>query len=671
MSHVSRNPLSILERSIQKGTFPVQYQEFQGQMGMQAAAQTPGADQFTAGMMGPGYPIQPFPLDDPTLHGNVEPRLTEYLPGWNYPMVPGAGKLLPFPVLRALSRLVLPARSAINLRRHELAVQEWDIVLRPQFHDKAADPEIMKKREDLLNFMAYPDPYEGLSFSAWIQKASEDIDAIDALAVYLRPTLSPRGGVLGSGLGALNIIDGATIKPLRDARGGRPQPPAVAYQQFLYGAPRVDLFAVDPSQDGDIIGRYTSNELIYAPINRTSFDAYGFSPLEAAIQEIKLWIDREKYHQAYFDSSDVPMQYIEVPKEWSATQLEEYEQRFNRRLAGDPRWRWRVKMIPGGTGVHYVKPVQYDMAFDEWLIRLIAMAFDVTPESLGLSPKGGLGGGSWAAESAARQIRLSLQPRLIFLAELINLIIHQKLGVKEFVFQWIDIDNADALDQANADVAYVREGIYTRAEIREQNGKDAIDVPGANTLLVTTRQGTVPLEQVMAYGNAIDHTNGTVNDTTTNGQLGDHIPPAPIPAKVTSPEDKTQRQPKPLSREAMKLAQGNDLRKWQRLLKSRGVLLRPFQSEFLPMEFRDTVELLAGKVPQGLNPEKWRTQLFKIAISAVDEAKDEGELAEYSILTKMFDAVAEEDETGPMCPDPDCDCPIPCSAPDCTCEKCD
>lgn len=671
MARVSKNSLSVLERAAQKSIPAAQYQEYMGSMGMQAKEQTLGSEQFTAGMMGPGYPILPFPLDDPQRRGVTEFRLTEYLPGWNYPMVPGAGKLIPFPVLRALSRMVNPVRACINLRRHELAIQEWDIVLRPQYHDKAADPEIMKKREELLKFFSYPDTYEGNSFADWIQMASEEIDVIDALSVYLRPTLSDRGGVLHSGLGALSIIDGSTIKPLRDARGGRPQPPAPAYQQYLYGAPRADGYSILPTDfEGDVIGQYTTNQLLYKPFNKTSFDAYGFSNIEAAIQEIKLWIDREQHHQSYFDSSDVPMQYIEVPKEWSATQLEEYEQRFNRRLAGDPRWRWRVKMIPGGTGVHYVKPVQYDMTFDEWIVRQIAMAFMVAPETLGLSPKSGLGGGNWAGEAAQRQIRLSLQPRLIFFAELFNLILHRVLGVDEFVFQWINLDNDDIRDKAYADTLYVREGVRTRAEVREENGWDAIDVPGANTLLVTTRQGTVPLEQVMAYGRALDHQDGTVTDTTNQGSTQEpYLPPPPVGAA----DDKTQRQAKPLTAEALKSLQSQDLKKWQRLLKARGILTRAFQSDVLPQEFRDTIELLANHVPQGVPVEKWREQVFKVAQGAVKESEDVFDLFDYPFIEKMGflgGALPPPEENFCDCQAQNCCCESTCDENKCYCADC-
>lgn len=628
MARIDRNSLSSLEKALIVPTNPTP--------GHQNPVLGPGYTQFDAGSFGPGYPIQPFPLDNNPSPNNP-PRITEYLPGWNYPMTPGAGKLLPFPVLRSLAAMVLPARVCINLRRHELATQEWDIVLKPQYHDKAKDPEIQDKREQLLEFFSYPDPYQGMSFASWIQCASEEVDVIDALSVYLRPTISPTGGILNSGLHSLNLIDGSLIRPLRDTRGGRPQAPAPAYQAYLYGAPRTNLFAVNPSpleEEGDTIAKFTTNELVYMPFNRRVWDVYGASPVEFAIQEVKLWIDRERYHQSYFDNSDIPGMFIEVPKEWSGTQLMEYEQKFNARLAGDPRWRWRVKMIPGGTGVHYVKPVQYDMQFDEWLIRLICMAFDVAPEELGLSPKGGLGGGGWAEEAAQRQNRLSLQPRLIFFAELFNTIIRKRLKVEEFQFQWIDFSHENIRDKAFADTEYVKEGIRTRAEVREDNGWDALDIPGINDLLVTTRQGTLPLEVVTAYGVSMDHASGTVNDT--RGEGGDTtptLPPAPLHGAT---QDRTDRQAKPLSREAIKMLQADDLKKWQRLLRSRGVLMRPFQSESLPKMFKDQIELLANHVPEGKDVDEWRVRLFKSALQIVEEAANDEVLDEYEFLDEIW-----------------------------------
>jgi hypothetical protein len=56
---------------------------------------------------------------------------------------------------------------------------------------------------------------------------------IDAATIYPRYA---RGGALYS----LDIIDGATIKPLIGEDGRAPEPPDPAYQQILKGVPAAD-----------------------------------------------------------------------------------------------------------------------------------------------------------------------------------------------------------------------------------------------------------------------------------------------------------------------------------------------------------------------------------------------------------------------------------------------
>jgi hypothetical protein len=58
----------------------------------------------------------------------------------------------------------------------------------------------------------------------------EEMLVIDAAALYPRYN---RGGSLY----ALDIIDGATIKPLIGEDGRSPEPPDPAYQQILKGIP--------------------------------------------------------------------------------------------------------------------------------------------------------------------------------------------------------------------------------------------------------------------------------------------------------------------------------------------------------------------------------------------------------------------------------------------------
>jgi hypothetical protein len=96
------------------------------------------------------------------------------------------------------------------------------------------------------------------SFADWLRMLVEDMLVIDAATLYPRYT---RGGSLYS----LDIIDGATIKPLIGEDGRAPEAPDPAYQQILHGVPAAD---------------FSADELLYLPRNMRAHKLYGLSPVE-------------------------------------------------------------------------------------------------------------------------------------------------------------------------------------------------------------------------------------------------------------------------------------------------------------------------------------------------------------------------------------------------------
>src|SRR5260221_8212598 len=84
------------------------------------------------------------------------------------------------------------------------------------------------------------------------------------------------------------VLDGSTIKPLLDESGGRPEAPAPAYQQILYGFPRGEYtpqtFARD---DGTKVtpGAIQAGQLIYRRRVERTWTPYGFSSTEQALMD--------------------------------------------------------------------------------------------------------------------------------------------------------------------------------------------------------------------------------------------------------------------------------------------------------------------------------------------------------------------------------------------------
>ena len=125
---------------------------------------------------------------------------------------------------------------------------------------RADTPDASKSIDAVASFLARPDRRH--SFADWLRMLVEEMLVIDAATIYPRYA---RGGALYS----LDIIDGATIKPLIGEDGRAPEPPDPAYQQILKGVPAAD---------------FSADELIYLPRNLRSHRLYGMSPVEARDQ---------------------------------------------------------------------------------------------------------------------------------------------------------------------------------------------------------------------------------------------------------------------------------------------------------------------------------------------------------------------------------------------------
>ena len=128
----------------------------------------------------------------------------------------------------------------------------------------------------------------------------EDMLVIDAATLYPRYN---RGGSLYS----LDVIDGATIKPLIGEDGRAPEAPDPAYQQILKGVPAAD-FSVD--------------ELLYLPRNLRAHRLYGMSPVEQITPTINIALRRDAATLDYYSAGSTPDAFATLPKEWTAEGLD-------------------------------------------------------------------------------------------------------------------------------------------------------------------------------------------------------------------------------------------------------------------------------------------------------------------------------------------------------------
>jgi portal protein len=314
--------------------------------------------------LGPGLALQP----DAALLGPAgAPRQWQYPAAYNSGTRPRATEQTSFEQLRNLAALydgiLLCERVYFDL----LGRLELRVIPRPELAAlegaNAPGSELKRRAGEIEAFLESPDRRQDLR--SWLVAFVRDLLEIDAVAVYTRRT---RGG----GLHALELVDGATVKPLMDDDGRLPPPPLPAYQQFLYGTPA---------------GLYSGDELDYIRETARTESVYGLSRVERIILRVNQALRKQNFDLARFTDGVTPLGIIEPPAEmgWTPEQIETYERAFNGLLAGNDPLRVRAKMLPGGARWHALGGDDPLVEFDRYLLNVTVAAFGLTMDELGFT----------------------------------------------------------------------------------------------------------------------------------------------------------------------------------------------------------------------------------------------------------------------------------------------
>src|SRR6185437_8291200 len=286
------------------------------------------------GNFGPHSPIVPMPLDKPRAGlERAEPRYWEYPVGYNLPTQPGDIKLVQFNQLRAYADIYDVARNCIRIRTQAINGLDWDIVADQQLVQGMGKDPMKDERAKYRAFWMRPQ-WEYDDLSSWLSAIMELLLTIDAVGLYPAPAMG-KNGRTGSGIAEIQVIDGATLKPLLDVRGGRPRPPAPAYQQYLWGIPRVDLMqaagmtAEQLFRDAKVGNEYRAEQLLYVRKHVRVNSPYGFSPLEQSVVNTMIALNRQEWLAKYFQEGSLPQMFLEVPQNWSPEQARDFEQQIN------------------------------------------------------------------------------------------------------------------------------------------------------------------------------------------------------------------------------------------------------------------------------------------------------------------------------------------------------
>jgi len=468
----------------------------------------------------PGLPLIPGalnPLNPNT--GRPDPRRYEYLVAQNINV--SENRLVPFKTLRAAADQIDILRRCIEVRKAKLTGLEWDIVLTDAASERIsaesggnhlramADarvkfaPEIARMRK----FWETPDPANGLGFTDWLSMAIEEMDVLDALAIWPQATV-------GGDIRGFQILDGSTIKPLIDDRGMRPDPEVgPAFQQILYGFPRSEFSATIDDEAAD--GEFSSDELAYLVRNRRANTVYGYSPTERALPMADIYLRRQQWLRAEFTDGVMPKTFLELPESANLTpeQIRAYENIFNDDLAGQTEQRNRMRFLLPGATLKFEEGYQekFSDRLDDYLITSITGHFGVLPTEIGFSAKGGLGGSGHQAGEAEAAEQIGTIPTARWLSQQISNLSYRWLGMpRELEFRLAPSERANTEEAAKRDDIRKRSAGMTVNEGRADLGLPLIDTAEADMPFLVAGQSVFLFgpDGMVAAGTPMDE-NGT------------------------------------------------------------------------------------------------------------------------------------------------------------------
>lgn len=406
----------------------------------------------------------------------VKGRRYDYPTGVNLNYNPRSNEPVSFGVLRALADNCDLVRIALESRKDQMSSLDWTIRPReagrgdPKLWAKQgadANPKLPQETKDriktITDFLQYPD--RELPWDQWLKAWMEDVFVIDAASIWRRRA---RDGTLY----ALELIDGATIKPLLAADGRRPMPPDPAYQQILHGIPAAD---------------FTTEELLYLPWNYRTHDMYGYSKVEQIIVTINTAIRRTLFQLSYYTEGSQPDAFMGLPKEWNLQQIKDFQDWMDALLSGNLATRRRLRMVPGEFKYQETKSPPLKDIFDEYLARVICFTFAIAPDPFIEHVSRGV-----VEKSNTRALEAGLEPNQSYVKTVMDRIIVEDFKSPDLEFKFVEIREQDPKTAMEIDTGYAKAGVLAIDDVRLHLGKEPLGGP-FSTPMVLTKQGYIPI----------------------------------------------------------------------------------------------------------------------------------------------------------------------------------
>ncbi len=335
------------------------------------------------------------------------------------------------------------ARRAINLVKDRIASMDWQVRVR-RGYDAASIPDAEEKMHALRR--ALEEPNAGDSFRTLWEQVLEDVLVGGYGAVEMNRTGDAAAPF------QLFAVDGAAVQvnPKWDGDAETPH--------YGFATGKVGQDAVTPLRD---------DELIYIRLNPRTHTAFGLGRLEVAFEAIGQFLSANRYAGRLASNSVV--QYALWLNDATPEQHDRLIRWWQDEIEGTGRVpvlscenKPEVLRFAGGTDA------DLRIQWQEFLIRMIANAFDLPPMMLGLAADVNR---ATATEFADEAFQSAVKPVAKLVAEHISRDVFAKLlGWREFEFQFNELETRDEQEEVAMQVELLKAGILTVAEVRAMRG---------------------------------------------------------------------------------------------------------------------------------------------------------------------------------------------------------
>jgi HK97 family phage portal protein len=340
-------------------------------------------------------------------------------------------------------------RRAINVIKDRVAAMDWQIRLRRGFAPgESKTPEDLNEVNQHLLALRHmlEEPNAVDSFRSLIEQVIEDALTGGYGAIEMEPTGDPERPAM------LWPVDGASIR-INPRWDGQPDTPR--YAQVMPG--QAELNAID----------LCDNQLIYVRMNPRSFTPFGLGPLEVAFESVNQFLSAHRFAGKLAANSVA--QYALWLNEATPVQHDRLIRWWQDEIEGTGR----VPLISTEQKPEVLRFAQgtdadLRLAWQEFLIRMIANAFGLPPLLLGLESDVNR---STAAELADEAFRGAILPLAQLIAGHITRDLFAKcIGWREFEFVFNDLNARDEATELAVQVQLLQAGVLTVDEVRAMRG---------------------------------------------------------------------------------------------------------------------------------------------------------------------------------------------------------